>query len=382
MNCPFGVKVLNSVREIDQREWERLFPAHLKNYHYLRTLEETLSGQFKFCYLALSRQSEIFCLAPCFLVDYPLDTTALGLVRKLLGWVGARAPHLAVFRMLVCGSPVGGGNLGIRDSSLLVEASGLLVEEMQKVAEKERASLLVFKDFSEEYTPLFHLLQRMGFHQMLSYPFVQLDLSWKSFEEYLGSLSRATRKDLKRKLKKLGQMPPLRMEVRNEVGEWLDQVYRLYLNTLEKGKTQFERVTKDFFEAVSRNMPRETKYFLWYLDDRLVAFDLCLAGKDVLIDEYIGMDYEVAYRYHLYFLTFRDIFNWCLENGVRRYESSALNYEPKKRLDFRFVSQYIYLKHRHPFGNLLFGVLCRILAPENFDPVLKALKDREHRQDA
>ena len=126
-------------------------------------------------------------------------------------------------------------------------------------------------------------------------------------------------------------------------------------------------------------MPDETRYFLWFQGDKLVAFDLCLVSGNLLVDEYIGMDYEVANRYHLYFLTFRDIFNWCLKNGVRRYESSALNYEPKKRLDFRFVPQSFYVKHLHPLGNLAFGLLSKFLRPENFDPVLKSLKGKTKR---
>jgi hypothetical protein len=66
--------------------------------------------------------------------------------------------------------------------------------------------------------------------------------------------------------------------------------------------------------------------------------------------------------------------NWCAENGIKRYESGALAYEPKKRLGCRFIPLFIYAKSLNGFLNPLFGMLADFLKPSNFDNVLKELK--------
>jgi len=131
---------------------------------------------------------------------------------------------------------------------------------------------------------------------------------------------------------------------------------------------------QSFFEQIAIHMPAETKFFLWKLNGRLVAFDLCLVSNHRVIDEYIGLDYAVAYQYHLYFDTYRIVIRWCIENGVQSYEAGDANYETKKRLGFTFVSQYIYAKHRNPIVNIFLGFLGLIIRPENFDPFLKSMK--------
>jgi predicted N-acyltransferase len=85
------------------------------------------------------------------------------------------------------------------------------------------------------------------------------------------------------------------------------------------------------------------------------------------------LDYRFAYQYHLYFLTFRDILTWCIENGIKRYETGALSYEPKKRLGLEFVPMFVYAKHRNKLLNPFFKLLCSFLRPERFDPILQDL---------
>jgi hypothetical protein len=371
----FMVKVSRSIKEINQEEWNSISPPILESYNFFKTIDETLFQQFKLYYISLYEGLRILCIAPCFVMDYPLDSTIQGPPKKLISWVRNIIPNLFTSRVLICGCPAAEGRIGIRDFNRR-EITNLLVKEMRSIAKKENAHLLAFKEFSKHYAKILEPLLKMGFHKVQSYPSVELDIHFKSFEEYLASLSRATRKDLKRKFKKINGKVKIKMEVKGDLGEILDEAYDLYLNTFEKSEVTFEKITKDFFKNISRNMPEETKYFLWWLGERLVAFDLCLVSKDLLIDEYIGMDYDVAYKYRLYFLTFRDIIKWCIKNGIRRYESGPLNFDPKKRLDFRFIPQYIYVKHNNSIINILFGLLTIFLKPENFDPVLKSMKEK------
>ena len=368
------VHVSTALKEIEEREWNAIFPHTPEGYHFFRVIEATLSRQFTFYYISIYRGSRIVCLAPCFLTEYSLDATVDGPLKTLAIWVKRASPRLLTTRILVCGSPTGEGRLGIVTADL-PRTAPLLVEAMRALARRAGAQLLAFKDFSPSYASFFEALSKMKFHHMPSYPSAELEITFPSFEAYLASLSKATRKDLRRKFKKSDTLH-VDMQVRSDLGDLLDQAYQLYLNTFERSEIKFELITKEFFEQISRALPAETRYFLWRIDGRLVAVDLCLVSGSTLVDEYLGMDYDVAYKYHLYYLTFRDILTWCIQHGIRRYSGGTINYDPKKRLDFTFVPQTIAFKHTNRLMNLVFGLIGLLVNPENFDPLLKSLNQR------
>ncbi len=121
-------------------------------------------------------------------------------------------------------------------------------------------------------------------------------------------------------------------------------------------------------------MPGKVKFFTWRIDGKLAAFSTCLVSGGVMVGEYLGFDYAVAYKYHLYFVAFRDKIRWCIANGIKRYETGALNYDPKKRLDYRFVPQYIYARHNNKAMNRILSVLIWLLEPQKHEPSLKSLR--------
>ena len=374
----FTTTITASITAIPREDWDAVFPPIAESYDFFRTLEETMTGQFKSWYIALYEQGRPVGMAPCFVMDYPLETTLEGKPKKILGWLQKILRRTFTLRILLCGCQAAEGRLGLADVNR-ADIARALFREMENLAKKEKASLIAFKDFPDHYAPFFRALAPQGLHAMRSFPAVELPLPFASFEDYMATLSKVTRKDLRRKFRHADALPPLTFEVRDSLGGLLDEAYPLYLNTLGKSEIQFERLSRDFFERISANMPHATKYFLWFLDGKLVAFDLCLVRDGVLVDEYIGMDYGVAFQYHLYFVTFRDMVRWCIANKIRVYESGALNYDPKRRLDFRFVPENIYLKHLNPLLNPLFAPVCRFLEPDNFDPVLKEIAHGDKR---
>jgi predicted N-acyltransferase len=141
----------------------------------------------------------------------------------------------------------------------------------------------------------------------------------------------------------------------------------------------FELLPIEFFKNISRNMPRHTKFFLWRIKGKLVAFLLCLVSEDMLIDYYVGLDYSVAHKHHLYFIKFRDTLNWCIRHKIERYEMGITGYEAKRRLRFDFIPLYLYAKLRNRMLRPVFNLICQFLKFENFDPALKKGKETRSR---
>lgn len=245
---------------------------------------------------------------------------------------------------------------------------------MVRTAAKEQASFLIFKDFPDAYSDFLSPLLKHGFHKIESYPAVELDIHFRSFDEYLTSLSKSTRKDIRRKFKDIDCRPAIKTEVRHELGPYLDEAYQLYLETFQKGTVRFGEIPREFFQNIPKHMPEQTRYFLWFIRGKLAAFDLCLVSGNCLIDAYFGMDDSLAYEFHLDYATFRDVMNWCIDHGIRKYRSSALTDGPKQRLDFKFRPLSIYAKHMNGFINTLLGLAKGAMDPYRSDPVLKTLK--------
>ncbi len=367
-------KIFRKISDIPETEWASVFPRTLKNYHFYKAIDESDFEGFSHYYILVYKENIPAGIAPCFLMNYPLDTTIGGFAKKPIANLRKAFPSALSLKILICGSPACEGRIGIapKNRSNIIRA---LIAGMEKIAKDEKASMIAFKDFSGSYTKLLdRLLMKQGFNKIESYPSVKMDIDFNSFDEYLKTLSYSTRKDLRRKFRKVDSLPKIDLEVSDNIDGILDEAYGLYQQTFSKSAVQFEEIPKTFFANISKHMPGESKYFLWRINNKLVAFNFCLASADTLMDEYIGFDYSVAYDYHLYFVTFRDIITWCIQNNIKKYESGALTYEPKRRLDCRFMPLSIYVKHRNGLMNLGLRALCSCLKPENFDRVLRSMK--------
>jgi predicted N-acyltransferase len=240
--------------------------------------------------------------------------------------------------------------------------------------------LIAFKDFTADYEDLLKPLLKKGFSRIEGLPSTAIDIDFADFDEYLKTLSGESRSDLRRKFKKVDKRVKIDMEVKNRLEDGpLLQVYNLYLATLNSHEFGFEVTPIDFFRNISINMPDQARFFLWRIDGKLVAFTFSLVSKDFFSDYYVGFDYSLAYKHHLYFVRFRDLMNWCIEHGIKRYDMGVTSYEPKKRLGFRPVPLYIYAVCRNRWFRPIFNILCRILAFENFDPALGEMKRKRYK---
>lgn len=177
--------------------------------------------------------------------------------------------------------------------------------------------------------------------------------------------------DLRRKFRNAAKTPPLGMQAVTDLTPYVDEVYPLYLQVYERSKLRFEKLTKEYLRRIGAERPEKARFFIWRQEGRPVAFSVCALHDNALWDEYIGMDYGVALDLHLYFLTFRDLINWCCKQGLKRYYSTALGYDPKLHLKCRLAPIDLYVRHTSPLINQVFRRVLKFLEPTRGDPVLK-----------
>ena len=366
-------RVTRKIEDIPREDWVSVYPPSLESYDFFKSLDESKFEQFSFYYIMIYDGDTAVGAAPCFSLRYSLDTSINGPLRRVLNFIKKGFPDFLSVKALACGIPMGEGNIGMGDNNKDILSA--IVKKMEEVARHEKAQIVAFKDFPYKYSNAFNVLSDNGFFRIESLPYAEMELTFKNFDGYLNKLSGASRYDLRRKFKKVDGVVKIDMEIveHPDEGTFAD-IYALYVQILDKHEMGFEIVPKDFFKNVAKNMPKEAKFFLWRIDGKLVAFLFALTSGDIFIDYYLGLDYEFAHKYHLFFIKFRDVMKWCIENKIKRYEIGFSGYEPKRRLGFDFTPLSIYVKHRSHIMNPLFKILAHFLKFENFDPDLKAIK--------
>jgi predicted N-acyltransferase len=352
-------KIVDSILKINGGDWDSIFGNIPEGYDFYHTLEKSGFKEFSFYYLVLYQNENILSIAPLFVADLYLDIVLKGMAKKIVHFIRRFIPRFFVLKTLFCGSPFGEtGVLGIRkgfeNTSALIHQ---IAEVMGKFSRKNKIPFIVFKDFLKDDTFFLDSLKEKGFLKIDSFPSVRMELNFHSLEHYFQSLTYSTRKDLQRKIKKAYSQGHLTIKTVESVEDIIDDVYRLYLNTYHASEVKFEFLTKEFFINVSHYLKPHTQYFLYYVGDRLAAFNLCFVYDDLMIDKFIGFDYEIARPYSLYFVSWCFNIEWCLKHSIQFYQTGQTDYEPKTKLGGSLVPLYAYFKHNNFFFNLFLKLL-------------------------
>src|SRR5208283_82735 len=356
--------VANGVPPEDYETWVAGFEDYPIDHRYYEIVHESLKDQFAHYYLLLRDACGITrAIQPFLIVSQDLATGTPAFIRNLLARVRRHFPGFLKLRMLMVGCSAGEGDIVLekvsRSPDWTVDA---LKESLVPVARRLKAVLIVFKDYPKYYRLYLDRLRLSGYTRVPSMPAAGMDLNFSDFEEYLKTrVSYTMRKNLRRKFRKAQSGPPIEWEVLTDITPYVDEVYPLYRQTLNRSEFRFQELTKSYLCELGRRMNDRAKFFLWWQEDRIIAFACVIAHDGVLRDTYIGLDYTVALKCHLYFVTWRDIIVWALKNGFQTYHSGPLNYDPKYHL--RMTLEPLDLYVRSPYGclNLLFKFILPLL---------------------
>jgi predicted N-acyltransferase len=370
---PQGVAKVLALAELqNQGAWKRALQDKCKDHRYYEIVQETLQCGFEHHYLLIEDHAgQVRAIQPTFFVRQNLVEGVRGKVRSIVGTIRKMFPRLLTMRVLMVGCGAGAGDLGACDKDDEPFVAKALQSSLQTYAKQSKASLVVFKDFPANYRSALEVLRSSGYARIPSMPMTRLSLRYKNWDEYFSTLSKATRKDLRRKFRKAEHAPNIQMEVLTGVMPFIDEIYPLYLAVHERSALKFETLTKEYFVAIGQQMPESARFFIWRQNDKIVAFSFCLVCGDAIYDECIGLDYDVALDLHLYFYTLRDIISWALQQRLNYYYSNPLNYEPKLHLDCELVPLDLYAMHTNPLLNAIFRRVLKYLGPTQHDPVLR-----------
>ena len=371
-----GVARVLTREELEQLPaWRSVFAGKTKDHRFYEIVADTLENNFEYYYLVLEDHAGVVRgIQPIFFVQQNLVEGIPG-VRNTVDRIRQRFPRFLTMRLLMIGNAAGEGHLSVAPPGDEEWVTNALYQVLDIYGRASKASLIVFKDFPATYRDVLWKFGANDYTRMPSMPMTELRLAYRDFDHYLSTLGASTRKDLRRKFRRIAAAEPITVEVVTDLTPHVDEVYPFYLQVHERSPMKFERLTKEYLSELGRRMPDRVRFFIWRQHGKAIAFSVALVHDGTIYDDYLGLDYRVALDLHLYFHTFRDIVGWSLEQGLKRYRSSPLNYEPKLHLGCDLYPLDLYVRHRNPVLNKIFRPILKFLEPTRHDPVLRRFRN-------
>ncbi|HEX7370339.1 MAG TPA: GNAT family N-acetyltransferase [Rhodanobacteraceae bacterium] len=357
-----------SIDAIAPGEWNCLFPGELEDHAYLRAIEHADLAGFQYRYFTVRDGGELLAAVPAFLTDYRLDTTMQGGMRRIAESLAKIFPRLLRIPMLSLGSPVTErcrvGYAADANAAQRAACLDAILAKLEAVAAAEKCGMLAIKDAPHSETIWQQVCPHHGLRDLPGLPGATLEIPWHDLDGYLQTLGASTRKDLRRK-RRAGE--PLRIEWRNTLDGIMDDVQRLYRETLAHAEFSFEELTPAYFQKVLRAMPGRASCVTYSEGDRLLAFNLVLHDAQRLLDKFFGMDYAAMDRYNLYHVSWLENIRWCIEHGIGTYESGQGLHQEKRRLGSTLHPNTLWYRHRNRFINGIFARFEKLARLDRFD---------------
>jgi predicted N-acyltransferase len=379
ITTPFGAVFVATRAQVEASPaWRAAFADHRQDHRYYHIVEDTIRQGFEYRYLVIEDESgAVVAIQPFFVLSQDLLGGAGRVVRAFANVVRRLFPGFVVMRTLMVGCAAGEGHLESDGNGRATHVARVLQATLPRIAADVRASLIVMKEFPAAYRPAMACMSNDGYARIPSYPMTRLRIDgFEDFESYVAkALSKNARKSLRRNLRRAEGGGPIDVEVLTDVTPVMDEVYPLYLQVYDRATMRFEKLTREYLSRLGKEMPDRSRFFVWRIAGRAVAFAVTMVTGDTLYDLYLGMEYPLALDLHLYFYTFRDVLSWAIGQGLTWYCSTPLGYDPKLHLGCDLAPLDLYVRHRWGPVNVVMKRVMPYLEPTRHDPTLPAFSN-------
>ena len=357
---------------VSTAELGRLFPEPSITAPLLSLLQESGIDGFNLRSIVVLKDHVPILLLPLFETRFDLSTFVEGWIKTSLKVAGRLIPSLFQPRVLSVGLVVGEwSEIGIDpqiDAGTVEAAYTMALGALQTLAAELKSDFVALYNFNHCGTLPKEVFK--NFNQVHCQSCARLPINFNSLEEFLARLSRAARKDLRRKMRASHEVRVIRSRT---ISPFLDRIYKLYLETVARGPMALGVHNRLFFEKICERVPG-AEYTLYFVQEELAAFNLLVVKQETMVDKYFCMDHELGRKYNLYVLSWLENVRTCVERKIPLYYAGQGTEKTKAHLGAMFIPSFILFKHRQPvFDRLLVGqpaVIEKILSHLGFWPAV------------
>jgi len=363
-------KIVTRLDGMSPAELGRLFPEPSITAPLLFLLQESGVDGFTLRSIVVLKDHAPILLLPLFETRFDLSTFVDGWFKKLLKVAGRLIPSVFYPRVLSVGSLVGEwSEIGIDpqlDAGTLDAAYKMAFNALQTLSVERQSDIVALFNFNE-YAKLpvdvFKQFNRVPYRSC-----ARLPINFNSMDEYLGRLSRAARKDLRRKMRGASRVRVVRSRT---ISPFLDRIYTLYLETVKRSPMSLGVHKRLFFEKICESVPG-AEYTLYFVQEELAAFNLLVVKQNAMVYKFFCMDYGLGRETNLYVLSWLENVRFCVEHKIPLYYAGQGTEKTKAHLGATFIPSFLLVKHCLPvFDGLIVGqseMIGKILSNLGFWP--------------
>jgi len=342
-------------------------PTLFMDPRFLATVEHAFAGQGRFLHVLVVDPHER-PVAWSSLCCFPVDVFVLSSpgVQSLARGARAIFPRFGFLRVLFVGLPVslGQSHLVISpdvDAEAVVTS---LDDALQAIAARERAWLVVWKEFDPAGAARLAPLLARGYRRAESPAMHELDARFKDFADYCSALRSHYRSDIRRSERKFRASGLRARQLRDpeEIRRvYTREVHRLYEAVVARSPVKLEILPVEFFHELVRQLPGLVSLTTISSGQRIVAFNWGLIDGRVHHYLFCGIDYAAARDGDLYFNLMYHQLDEALRCNPARIELGQTADMFKARLGSRPNPRFLFVRPcgalartalRHGFGLL------------------------------
>ena len=372
------VKKYKSIHEIDAQHWDSILnPGDIFHTHnFISIVEDSKVENADFFYLLFYKSEKLAATAVLSAFNISLDLFISN--GRLIKKIKKHFPNLFTIKILVCGLPASFGqqNLKIADYSYVNEVCSLLTREMRLIAKELRIKFMAIKEFLEKDINIFRSFDHQGFFSANSIPYMNMDLPWNNFNEYLSSIRHHYRRKIRLSLRKVGHSKPVIISqddynadsdkpafvLTHPDEKFADEFYRMYLKVMERTPTKLETLNKAFFEILF-HQKENCKLLNLLVKGKVISSGVLIFYKDTLTFMLVARENEKD-KYDSYFNLIYGIIALAIETGCKKIKLGQTAYWVKQCVGGEPEKEYIWFASTSKFWHWMLRKANKLVFPE------------------
>ena len=353
----FGFAIADSINFLDQTHWEKVtsHDSLFLSRRYLRVLENAGPDNLRQRYALIFRDKE-----PVAAIAAQSVTVSMARLRSKSSKNIPLDKHEE--KMLVCGNLLSWGMHGISFAPN-VEHEPLwpaVAEAIYRLRRVDKlfgdTAFVMVKDIPDAYASSATALSRFSYRELETEPNMVLEISpkWKSYDDYLASLTSKYRKQCKQIDKEVEAAGCTVEEIKSdEIARHAEQLHALYLQTHKNARLRLVTLPVAFLPTLAAELGDDMRFTVLKKADSLLGFVTTVKDGETAVGYYIGFDRQANADIPIYFRLLQAVIGHAISLGCTRLSLGRTALEPKARLGARPDPMRIWIRHRLPMLNLI-----------------------------
>ena len=353
----FAFAVADRIDFFDKTHWDKVTSndSLFLSRRYLRVLEDAGPDNLRQCYALVFRDKE-----PVAAIAAQIVTVSVARLRSK----SAREIPLDRLeeKMLVCGNLLSWGMHGISfapnvDHEPLWPAVAEAIYRLRRVDKLfGDTAFVMVKDIPDTYASSASALSRFSYRELETEPNMVLEISpkWKSYDDYLASLTSKYRKQSKQIEKEVEAAGCTVTEIKSdEIARQAEQLHALYLQTHKNARLRLVTLPVAFLPRLAQELGDDMRFTVLKRGETLLGFVTTVKDGETAVGYYIGFDRAANADIPIYFRLLQAVIGHAISLGCTRLSLGRTALEPKARLGARPDPMRVWIRHRIPMLNLV-----------------------------